>query len=116
MKSNMKINVKRWLCTILSLALMLVTSPVIAFADVTDGMVSDGGTNAPLTPDAGTVEGSEGGAISNAVDSASELVSGVVDNASSSAGMSVGAVILVCVLIAVAIAVLVMLLIPRRHE
>lgn len=101
----------------LCLAIMLFACPIGVFADTNNGRVSDSGTDAPLTPGAGTVEGSDGnGALSGAVDSASELVSGVLDTDGGTDGMSVGAVVLICILIAVAIAVVVMLLIPRRHE
>ena len=113
----MKNNRTRILCSILCLAIMLFACPMGIFADRADGAVSDSGTDAPLTPGAGTVQGTDGnGALSDAVDSVSEVVSGVVDNAGDSAGMSVGAVVLICIIIAVAIGAVVILLIPRRHD
>ncbi len=132
---------------LLCAAVLFCTCSLGAFADTDmlspeDGVVSDDGSNAPLTPDAGTVQGSDGNGIlddaSDMIDSASKGVSDAVsdmlggadtvDNTGTGSvsaadtdtaedeGGSMAAAIIIVIIIVIAIIVLVIILIPKRRR
>ncbi len=109
------------------------------------GMVSDDGEHMPLTPEAGTVEGTGDGMLgdaSSAFDDFSQGVSDAVsdvldmngsnsDQSSSNAsntgtgttssadgeeGGSVAAAVIICIIIAIAVIILVIVLIPKKKD